>query len=197
MKSTAGKSLTAGAGRNWTPRGGKARRVGEFVPRLMQPVFEKFGFPAAAILTDWAAIAGPELASFTAPERLKWPKRASRDNSGEDGKAATLVLRVGGARALEVDHMRPRIIERINASFGYRAVGDIRIVQAPLPERSAAKSHSGAGPLSCKPSPANLQESRLDSALARISEGVQARNAETGDSPPEPQLHGKFIAKGV
>ncbi len=123
----------------WKPHSVRAKSVGEFVPALMRPAFEKYGFPAAAILTDWAAIAGTELAAFTAPERLKWPRKSSSDTDG-GGQAATLILRVDGPRALEVEHLRPRLIERINASFGYRAVADIRVLQAPLVRRDAPRT---------------------------------------------------------
>jgi hypothetical protein len=154
-----------------------ARTVGEFVPALMRPAFEKFGFPAAAILTDWAAIAGPELAAFTAPERLKWPRRASGDDAEADQAGATLLLRVGGARALEVEHSRERLIERINAAFGYRAVTTIRLIQAPIP-RAETKAPPAAPAAQAEHGPliaALPEDERLKTALTRISAGLKAR----------------------
>jgi hypothetical protein len=171
------------SGGAWRPHSARAKSVGEFVPALMRPAFEKYGFPAAAILTDWAAIAGTELAAFTAPERLKWPRKASSDTDGE-GQGATLILRVDGPRALEVEHLRPRLIERINASFGYRAVADIRVLQAPLLRRDAPKKPT------MPPQPANtaafagLKEDRVKEALARIAAGIEAtRQKSTPISP--------------
>ena len=161
----------------------RAKSVGEFVPALMKPAFEKYGFPAAAILTDWAAIAGTELAAFTAPERLKWPRKTSSDTEC-GGQGATLILRVDGPRALEVEHLRPRLIERINASFGYRAVADIRVLQAPLLRRDAPKSRA------LPPQPASMavftgfREDRVREALARIAAGIEAaRQKNTPASP--------------
>jgi hypothetical protein len=153
-----------------------AKTVGEFVPGLMRPAFEKFGFPAAAILTDWAAIAGPELAAFTAPERLKWPRRAGSGDAVEDQGGATLQLRVAGARALEVEYARERLIERINAAFGYRAVTAIRVIQAPIPRTEirkpaaapAAQAEHGA-------LIADVPDDRLKTALARMSAGMKTR----------------------
>ena len=163
--------------RRWTPKAGKAKQVSEFVPKLMQPAFEKFGFPAAAILTEWSMIAGPELAAFTAPERLKWPRKDQGQNDPDTAqKGATLILRVSGARALEVDHMRPRIIERINASFGYRAVSDIRLIQAPLPERGKAPSSQHNIARTDEPLIADLPESPLKAALSRMASGIKAQN---------------------
>jgi len=156
----------------WVPRRRRARMVGEFVPNLMRPAFEKFGFPAAAILTDWAAIAGPELASYTAPERLKWPRKPAAASE----KGALLILRVAGARALEVEYLRPRLIERINAAFGYCAVSDIRIIQAPLPKSGGEKPADGAaGAGRDHQLVAALPEGPLKHALARMAAGVKSR----------------------
>jgi hypothetical protein len=157
----------------WRPHSARAKSVGEFVPALMRPAFEKYGFPAAAILTDWAAIAGSELAAFTAPERLKWPRRASSDADG-GGQGATLILRVDGPRALEVEHLRPRLIERINASFGYRAVADIRVLQAPLLRRDAPRKRTTPPAAASTAVLADLSDGRVKDALARIAAGIEA-----------------------
>lgn len=118
-----------------------AKAVGSFVPGLTRKSFEKYGFSTATLLTDWTIIAGRDLASFTLPERLKWPRNVeafeetSDDARGRPG--ATLVLRVDGPRAIEVQYQTGQIIERINAHFGYKAVSDIRFIQAPLSNRPA------------------------------------------------------------
>jgi hypothetical protein len=90
----------------WRPSRTRARSVGEFLPALMRPAFEKYGFSSASILTDWAALAGPELAAYTAPERLKWPRHMPGDKDASK-TGATLILRVSGARALE-ERREPR-----------------------------------------------------------------------------------------
>lgn len=144
---TDNRSGTAG---KWQDRRGGAKparqgaiAVGAFVPRIAGAVFQAHGFPSAAIVADWPAIAGPEFATFTAPERLIWPRRpdaearhggdASRQGSSRHRRqGATLVLRVDGPRALEVQHAAPQIIERVNTYFGYGAVAELRIIQAPV-----------------------------------------------------------------
>ena len=119
-----------------------ARAVGSFVPKLTHKAFEKYGFSAATLITDWAMIVGEDVAGYTAPERLKWPRGVGiRDDveQGAEGRpGATLVLRVEPARALDVQYKARQLIERINAYFGYRAVAELRLVQAPLPERAVA-----------------------------------------------------------
>lgn len=161
---------------SWKPNAMRAKSVGEFLPRLMQPAFEKFGFPAAAILTDWEAIAGAELAAYTAPERLKWPrKHPDETEQSTKSQGATLILRVSGARALEVDCMRPQLIERINAAFGYRAIADIRILQAPLMKREKTRPQK-LPPATHVPMLSGIEEERLKAALARIASAIAANH---------------------
>jgi hypothetical protein len=160
------------------PFGTKA--IGSLVPGIARKAFQKYGFSAATLLTDWAAIAGRELAQYAAPERLKWPRceRGEDDEAGEAPRdkrraGATLVLRVDGARALDVEYKSRQIVERINSYFGYPAIAELRIVQAPVVAPFA--------PRPPRPSPAPLwsevagvAEEPLRNALARLGAEVRA-----------------------
>ncbi len=156
------------------------KAVGSFVPGLTRKAFEKYGFSAASLVTDWATIAGRELAAYTAPERLKWPRAVERsDEDGEEGgkgrPGATLVLRVDGGRSLDVQHNARQIIERINAYFGYAAVAELRIVQAPVgaDDRFARPLSRPAGrPLTAEV--AHVGDPGLRDALARLGAEVKA-----------------------
>lgn len=165
--------------RNRRPRGrSTAKQVGAFLPRVARAAFEAHGFPGAEVLSQWPEIAGADMAAFTAPERLIWPRRRD-DGAREDQTAAarsrhrpagaTLVLRVQGPRALEVQHGAPQIIERVNTYFGYRAVAALRIVQGPVARRP--KPVPRAAPQENAPDESGLEaieDDRLRSALARL-----------------------------
>jgi hypothetical protein len=169
-----------------------AKPVGSFVPSLTRKAFEKFGFSTATLITDWPRIAGAELASYTLPDRLKWPRGAANADAGDDegGRpGATLILRVDPARALDVEYRARQIMDRINAYFGYRAVETLRLVQAPvsnptptaraprtfgeLPVKATASSGSGT---------ASGPDDALAAALARMERCVLA-----GRTAPRPR----------
>ena len=158
-----------------------AKAVGTFVPRLTRQAFEKYGFSAATLITDWAQIVGADLARATAPERLKWPKGVAAHGKAveevDQGRpGATLILRVDDGRALDIQYKGRQIIERINAYFGYRAVADLRILQAPIEARFAEPVRPIAGP--AQPTPAEVtavEDPELRSALARMAQGVLGR----------------------
>ncbi len=149
-----------------------AKAVGQFVPALTKKAFERYGFPAAALLTDWKAIAGADLAAWTRPERLKWPKGGDDEEAGA-ARGATLLLRVDGPRSIEVQMRGRQLIERINAYFGFGAVGELRIMQAPLTARAAPRPTRT--PVNAARTPVDVsgvEDGALRAALERLSEGV-------------------------
>jgi len=135
-------SAAPSAWRSATPRAGatyiSAKAVGSMVPGLTRKAFERFGFSTATLLTDWEQIVGADLARYTAPDRLKWPCNGTAGGShdepaeGPSRQGATLVLRVDLGRGIDIQYKARQLIERINAHFGYRAVAEIRIIQAPV-----------------------------------------------------------------
>ncbi len=172
------------------------QRVGAIVPRLTKPLFQKFGFATHAVVTDWEKIVGPDFASFTRPEKLKWPRK--KDELPEDSEAydrgsqlapgkihaqsadqgATLVLRVEGPRAIEIQFYGEQIMDRINAYYGYRAVTDLRILQAPL----TADTKTSQKPVRRKAKPRyqglnGIENSDLKQALAQMAGAVSGSRA--------------------
>lgn len=122
-------------------RGRGARALAAVLPKAAEPAMRRRGFAKVEIVTGWPGIVGAALAAETTPERLSFP-RGKRD----DG---TLHIRVSGALALEIQHLQPVILERINTYFGYRAVARLALVQGPRPEPSepeAAKPRPVPGP---------------------------------------------------
>jgi hypothetical protein len=165
------------------PRASAARAVGSFVPRLTRKAFEKYGFSSAALLTDWAAIVGGEIASYTQPERLKWARGVEAygevEHGAEGRPGATLVLRVDGPRAIELQYKSRQILERINAYFGYRAVAEMRFVQAPIERRrrptATLQPSAIAAPASPSADIAAVTDDALRAALARLQANVLAQ----------------------
>ncbi|MFP3921126.1 MAG: DUF721 domain-containing protein [Dichotomicrobium sp.] len=165
---------------NFTPdRRGRyfgAKAAAAFTPELTRPAFEKYGFPAAALLTDWPTIAGRDIAGYTAPERLKWPRQRGEPEEAVTHEGATLVLRVEGPRAIELQHGLPQLIERINSYFGFRAVAQIRLYQAPLDRPTDARqARPRITPRADRNGLVNgIHNPRLRDALSRIAAAIDA-----------------------
>jgi hypothetical protein len=171
-----------------------AKPVGGFVPKLTRKAFEKHGFSSVTLISDWATIVGAELAAYTAPERLKWPRGVeiyedtSADQRGRPG--ATLILGVEAARALDVEYSAQQIIERVNAYFGYAAIAAIKILQrqtlAPVSE-AGPRPPSFRRPMTTeseRPTSATdtelgaIQDEGLREALAKLALNLRAEAAQ-------------------
>lgn len=154
-----------------------AKAIGSYVPGVAKAAFEAHGFPGAAIVAEWPAIAGADMAAYTAPERLIWPRRqpeglrqdqTAAPQRGQRQTGATLVLRVEGPRAIEVQHGAPQILERVNTYFGYRAVVNLRIIQGPVSRQAADEEKACDDPLPDDRGLDEIEDDELKAALARL-----------------------------
>ncbi len=85
------------------------------------------GFMEIDLLTNWKYIVGDELAQFSLPQKLTF-----RKDERTDGSLTVSVL--SGAFAMEIKQNEPRILEKINAYFGYKAVSKLKILQNGDPQ---------------------------------------------------------------
>jgi hypothetical protein len=137
----------------------------------LSETFKRQGFASGEIVTRWAEIAGPEIAAHSEPLKIQWPR-----TEHDDGRTATLVLRVEGPAAIEIQHLSGVILERVNRFFGWPAVGRLALRQAPL-----ARRHEKPAPRTPDPAvtaalaaelPATLDDD-LRQALARLGAAIK------------------------
>jgi hypothetical protein len=157
-------------------------RLDKHFRQLTKGVFSRYGFAYADVLTQWSAIVGEDLGRVSVPERIRWPRAAGPVGDGRK-VGGTMVLRVAEGRALEFQHLVPRILERINGFYGYDAVAALKIVQG------AVAAPPGNGP---KPSEIAdealgerveaIQDERLRAALLRLGTAVSHRHPASSPS---------------
>ncbi|GLI21145.1 hypothetical protein GGQ86_001333 [Xanthobacter flavus] len=114
---------------NFTRRYRGPRPLADFVAPGISDLCGRAGFSVVEVVTHWDEIVGPDLAPRCIPLKLQWPR--------EEGAAATLVVRVEGAYAIELQYAAGVVVERINAYFGWRCVGRLTLRQGPVPPRHA------------------------------------------------------------
>jgi hypothetical protein len=112
-----------------------ARPLWDLVPGCVGQVFARQGFASIELVTHWADIVGQEVAALAEPLKISWPRRADRG----DAEPATLILRVEGPAAIEIQHLAPVILAQVNRFLGWRAVGRISLRQAPLVRPAAPR----------------------------------------------------------
>ena len=148
------------------------KSLGQLVGKTIADALARQGFASTGVVTHWPEIVGPEIADHAEPMRMIWPRRVHED----DPEPATLVLRVEGPVALEIQHLSGVIIERVNRFFGWRAVGRIQIRQAPLARRGRKAPPPAPDPAivaRLAAGMADIADDELRGALARLGAAVK------------------------
>jgi hypothetical protein len=155
------------------------RPLSEFLGATLSDSLKTQGFASTEIIARWADIAGPEIAAHSEPMKITWP-RANTTGDMDDGvpEPATLVLRVEGPAALEIQHLSAVILERVNRFFGWQAIGRIALRQAPLRRREPPTPPPPLDPEVAARIAASLpaiEDEDLRQALARLGAAIKRK----------------------
>jgi hypothetical protein len=147
------------------------RPLSDLLHRTLKDAFAKQGFASTELVTRWTEIVGAEIAAHSQPEKIQWP----RPFDGQTPEPGTLVLRVEGPTAIEIQHLSAVVLERVNRFFGWQAVKALRLRQAPL-RRSAPKPPTAPDPAATAQVAATLthiEDENLRDALARLGAAIK------------------------
>lgn len=150
--------------------------LAELLDKCIDKALAAQGFAAGDILLAWDDIVGARLARFARPLRISWPRQSK---FGEQNVPATLEVRASSAFAIELQHMAPVIIERINAHFGWRCIGRIVIRQGPVPPPKLEPPPPPPDPQAqakASAAAAGIADERLRDALTRFGAAVISNN---------------------
>jgi hypothetical protein len=139
---------------------------------VFSDAYAKQGFAARELVTRWAEIAGPEIARHCEPLKIQWP----RPVEGQPQEPATLVLRVEGPAALEIQHASDTLLQRVNRFFGWSAVGRLALRQAPLSRRERPKARFAPDAKAVAEVAETLtaiEDEELRAALARLGASIK------------------------
>jgi hypothetical protein len=134
-----------------------ARPLSQLLPAVTRAAYKRRSPAAASLMADWANIVGARLASETAPRRLS---------------GTQLTIACSGPMAMELAHLAPVLIERINTASGRRVVERLRFVQdftASPPAASSLRETVAPVPIE------DLPAGELNDALARLRAAIRER----------------------
>ncbi|WP_342627456.1 DUF721 domain-containing protein [Nguyenibacter vanlangensis] len=141
------------------PRALAMRSLGALMPAVTRPAFRRQSPASAQIMADWADIVGPDLARGTVPRRLS---------------AGVLTLGCAGPIAMELQHLAPQLIARINRACGREAVRSLKLVQDMVAQAAPPPRPTRRAP----PPPVaipDMPDGPLKDALAALGARVRER----------------------
>ncbi|MDQ6701694.1 MAG: DciA family protein [Pseudomonadota bacterium] len=110
----------------------RSRPLADHVQIVIDPVLRRQGFGQSGLVLFWDDIVGERLAAMSQPVKVQWPVRQHGGAAENDRAPATLIVRVETGFALELQHLAPNVIERVNAHFGWRCVSRLLLKQGPV-----------------------------------------------------------------
>ena len=160
-----------------------ARPLAEFLDVCLSPSLAALGFATSDIIMAWPDIVGERLAAFTQPLKIEWKRKAPHADPEARPDPATLVIRVESAFALELQHMAPTVIDRVNTYYGWRCIGKLVLKQGPV--RRVVKKRPAAPVLSTQDrekvnaAVQPIQEEALKAALDRLGQAIVSSGSRT------------------
>src|SRR6516162_1116990 len=150
----------------------RAKPLSVLLSDVFSEAYARQGFAARELVTRWAEIACAEIAAHCEPVKMQWP----RPVEGQVQEPATLVLRVEGPTALEIQHKSDLILERVNRFFGWSAVGRLALRHAPLSRRDRPNPPAPPDPEAVAKIADGLravEDDQLRAALARLGAAIK------------------------
>ncbi|MEO0344014.1 MAG: DciA family protein [Pseudomonadota bacterium] len=156
------------------PRRGHFTQTSGFLKAAIRRVSETRGFAQTRLLTNWEDIAGLDMAKRATPVKVSFAK---------SGLGATLTLLCKGADAPMLEMELPKLKERVNATYGYKAISEIKLTQtaeigfaedqAPFfaPSRSIRKVDGETHAIID-----SVEDENLQAALTRLSANLTGTN---------------------
>src|SRR5258708_816360 len=154
------------------PRPTTAKPLSVLLSDVFSDAYAKQGFAARELVTRWSEIAGPEVAAHSEPLKIQWP----RPVEGQPQEPATLVLRVEGPIALEIQHAAEVSWQRVNRFFGWSAVGRLALRQAPLSRRDrpvGSRAPDATAVAKIAKTLTSVEDEQLRAALARLGASIK------------------------
>ena len=147
---------------------------------------EARGFAVTRLLTQWAEVAGEDMARITRPVKVGY---------GREGMGATLTLLVAAAHAPMVQMDLPRLKDRVNAAYGYAAIARISLTQTAasgfaegqaqfLGAAAQARVADPALQAEAKAVAAPVKDDGLRSALEALAQNILTRRKATEGKKP-------------
>lgn len=159
--------------------GNRPRPLSDLVPNLTKDIFGKKNLLFGKMVSQWAHIAGPDVAARATPMELKFQRKTEKENGGSP--QAVLVLAVQPAFALEFSYQKDLLVERLNVFFGYPAIKDIKIIQNSNIMDNKRVTKAKTKPLTLQQQQtieeltADIKDNDLQTALKNLGKAIASR----------------------
>ena len=156
------------------------KKIGDSLNSIKKGFSNKFGRIEYIIISKWPEIVGSFFANHSEPEKIS--RFFEKENDiGEKIYNHTLHVNVSSVAAIEFQHYKDKIIEKINIYFGYKAISSLKIKQnfitnKIIPKNQAKKEKIIINEAEIKKETNKIKNKNLENSVVKL--GISISNEE-------------------
>jgi hypothetical protein len=161
-------------------RRNRPQPLSDLIGVVLKPAVERHGLATSEIIARWPEIVGQRFHRVTRPIRVLWPRRGPLSTPEQQHEPGTLVICVESAHVLDVQYAAEALLERVNALYGYKAIGKLQLRQGPVARREETMRPRIAEQAPRPEAIAAVEDVDLRKALEELGKGVAGQRKLTG-----------------
>ena len=152
------------------------KTIGDSLKKINRDFSNKYGKIEYLIITKWPKIVGQFFANHSEPNKISRIPDGEND-TGDVIYSNYLHINVSPVAAVEFQHFKDKIIDKINSYFGYKAISNIRLKQNFIPKKNYTKKQNSIKNISLgKSDIKNINNKELEKSLEKLIQSINKKD---------------------
>ena len=152
------------------------KTIGQSIEGINKKFSHKYGKIEYLIIAKWPKIVGQFFANHSEPNKISRIPDGEND-TGDVIYSNYLHINVSPFAAVEFQHFKDKIIDKINRYFGYKAISNIRLKQNFIPKKNYTKQQNSNKNISLgKSDIKNINNKELEKSLEKLNQSINEKD---------------------
>ena len=152
------------------------KTIGDSLKKINRDISNKYGKIEYLIIAKWPKIVGQFFANHSEPNKISRIPDGEND-TGDVIYSNYLHINVSPVAAVEFQHFKDKIIDKINSYFGYKAISNIRLKQNFIPKKNYTKQQNSNKNISLdKLDIKNMNNKELEKSLEKLNQSINEKD---------------------
>ena len=152
------------------------KTIGDSLKKINRDISNKYGKIEYLIIAKWPKIVGQFFANHSEPNKISRIPDGEND-TGDVIYSNYLHINVSPVAAVEFQHFKDKIIDKINSYFGYKAISNIRLKQNFIPKKNYTKQQNSTKNISLgKSDIKNINNKELEKSLEKLIQSINKKD---------------------
>ena len=152
------------------------KTIGDSLKKINRDISNKYGKIEYLIIAKWPKIVGQFFANHSEPNKISRIPDGEND-TGDVIYSNYLHINVSPAAAVEFQHFKDKIIDKINSYFGYKVISNIRLKQNFIPKKNYTKKQNSIKNISLgKSDIKNINNKELEKSLEKLIQSINKKD---------------------